>query len=376
MKIRDKSPEELVAQDNDVWAKHNKDRLYPEEEMEATAYMGLLRSNRRDRERGYQEPIRDFLQSIPLPPEGESAEVEQLRQRVLYTADAERARVVTEEVFPSGTFMFHGAETATMVNILRSGSLMNARALPDDAYSGNGGNEGISWSLGDIDAIPGSRFHLAGFMAAPEKVLGERHQLAIPNDAAPYEVVQLSRGIDAHDFYRKYAQVEQLYLERNTVMNQIGELDGEARSRLQARAAELDGQAWAIIDNLQRDNLTPENDVRVPVEQLYMVVPEKDLDDWLRVLARCPYKPAGIVAYNGDTVRLEDFMSYHRGDGDKLAEQLRSVVPEAPETIPYADLLGHKFRNEMYDKTGHMIAPEYLMNTKTMTMKNGALVVD
>lgn len=107
-----------------------------------------------------------------------------------------------------------------------------------------------------------------------------------------------------------------------------------------------------------------------------MVVPEKDLDDWLRVLARCPYKPAGIVAYNGDTVRLEDFMSYHRGDGDKLAEQLRSVVPEAPETIPYADLLGHEFRNEMYDKTGHMIAPEYLTNTKTMTMKNGELVVN
>ncbi len=172
MNIRPKSPEELKAQDYDVRRAQENNRFGLE--LDTTAYLGLLRSNRRDREKYYQGPIRWFLQSVPISLEREAREVERLRQRVVHTTDTEHAQEVTERAFPSGTFMFHGAKTASMVNILRSGYLMNARALHDDPSKrdDNGGEEGISWSLGDIDAIPGSRFHLAGFMAAPEKVLG------------------------------------------------------------------------------------------------------------------------------------------------------------------------------------------------------------
>ncbi len=188
-------------------------------------------------------------------------------------------------------------------------------------------------------------------------------------------MVQLSSDINAHDFYGKYTRARQLELEYDAVSEQMEGASGETASELEARADELETQIMAIANTL-RGNLTPQNDVRVSVEKLYMVVPEKDMEDWLRVLVRCRYKPAGIVAYNGDTVRLEDFASNHKGDGGELAGQLRSIVAETPETRTYVDMLGDTFSDEMrYGEVNHMIAPEYLTNTRTMTVANGRLVV-
>ena len=140
-------------------------------------------------------------------------------------------------------------------------------------------------------------------------------------------------------------------------------------------ADELEAQIMAIADEL-RGNLCAQNDVRVPIEKLYMVVPEKDLEDWLRVLVRCASKPAGIVAYDDKTVRLEDFASDHKGDGDELARQLRGIVGETAETLTYADVLGSEFNNSMrYGDANQLIGPKYLANTKRIVMENGKLVV-
>ncbi len=250
---------------------------------------------------------------------------------------------------------------------------MNARAIGDKKdCEDNGGEEGISWSLGNIDALPGSRFHLAGFMAAPETLLGEgRDQLAIPDSPAPYEVVQLSSNIDAQDFYRKYTQARQLEVEYDAICEAME----NGNSTVEVQADELEAQIMAIADEL-RGNLCAQNDVRVPIEKLYMVVPEKDLEDWLRVLVRCASKPAGIVAYDDTTVRLEDFASDHKGDGDELARQLRGIVGETAETLTYADVLGSEFNDSMrYSDANQLIGPKYLANTKRIVMENGKLVV-
>ena len=216
------------------------------------------------------------------------------------------------------------------------------------------------------------RFHLAGFMAAPETLLGEgRDQLAIPDSPAPYEVVQLSSNIDAQDFYRKYTQARQLEVEYDAICEAME----NGNSTVEVQADELEAQIMAIADEL-RGNLCAQNDVRVPIEKLYMVVPEKDLEDWLRVLVRCASKPAGIVAYDDTTVRLEDFASDHKGDGDELARQLRGIVGETAETLTYADVLGSEFNDSMrYGDANQLIGPKYLANTKRIVMENGKLVV-
>lgn len=370
MELRPKSSNELLAQHQDV-------ELYGHvidaSTLEVAQYLAALRNARKQREAYYTGPIRQFTDVIPLPLANESRMVEQLRSRVVRTTDPERARAATERRFPSGTFMFHGAKTGSMVKILRSGYLMNARALGDKKdCDDNGGEEGISWSLGNIDALPGSRFHLAGFMAAPETLLGEgRDQLAIPDSPAPYEVVQLSSNIDAQDFYRKYTQARQLEVEYDAICEAMENGD----STVEVQADELEAQIMAIADEL-RGNLCAQNDVRVPIEKLYMVVPEKDLEDWLRVLVRCASKPAGIVAYDDTTVRLEDFASDHKGDGDELARQLRGIVGETAETLTYADVLGSEFNDSMrYGDANQLIGPKYLANTKRIVMENGKLVV-
>ena len=51
---------------------------------------------------------------------------------------------------------------------------------------------------------------MAGFIASPEKILGETTQLAVPDKPAPYEVVQLSRNIDAKEYYDTYTQARLL----------------------------------------------------------------------------------------------------------------------------------------------------------------------
>jgi hypothetical protein len=66
----------------------------------------------------------------------------------------------------------------------------------------------VSWSMNGIDALPGDRYHMAGFVAAPETVLGEDQQLAVPSRPAPNEVLQISSEIDARKFYDAKSQFE------------------------------------------------------------------------------------------------------------------------------------------------------------------------
>jgi hypothetical protein len=142
--------------------------------------------------------------------------------------------------------------------------------------------------------------------------------------------VQLSSNIDAQDFYGKYTQARQLEVEYDAICEAMENGD----STVEVQADELEAQIMAIADEL-RGNLCAQNDVRVPIEKLYMVVPEKDLEDWLR-----------------------------------------GIVGETAETLTYADVLGSEFNNSMrYGDANQLIGPKYLANTKRIVMENGKLVV-
>lgn len=143
------------------------------------------------------------------PEEEQRAEV--LRERVIEMTELEDGVLAGE--FPSATFLYHGSTVPRIEKIFATGALKNGAALVEDnpatsAFDLNSGAEGISWSLNGIDAMPGTRGHLAGFLAAPEDVLNGEEKMVIPSRPAPYEVLQVSEMVEPEKFYAIKQQAE------------------------------------------------------------------------------------------------------------------------------------------------------------------------
>ncbi len=67
--------------------------------------------------------------------------------------------------------------------------------------------------------------------------------------------------------------------------------------------------------------------VKQSVDSLYLVVPDHDAEAWQEVLKRCPNQPKGVLIYDGEKVKLENFASRHSGDQNQMTQILRSVIP-------------------------------------------------
>jgi hypothetical protein len=253
---------EQIAKDTGVWKadqgadadiriNYKKEKLlafsYTEEEAAAQAlknihrygYVDRLRDDRRMKEEKFTLPTKEFLTEHE-PDETESQRVEKLRQRTyeLSTLDHEGESKIAAD-FHTGNFLYHGTGTSSIIEILESGAIANANAIRErekaaaalegrDAklIKNNSGYEGISWSMNEIDALPGDRFHLAGFLAAPETALGESDQLVIPSRPAPNEVLEVPAGIDANKFYTAKTQLELyrqpgLFSETNSLLGNV-----------------------------------------------------------------------------------------------------------------------------------------------------------
>ncbi len=211
--------------------------------------------DRTRRERYFRVPIENILNTMKLPEQFEASQVEMISSAAIDSDNPNQRRIERiKRDFPSGTFLFHGATTANIVKILQSGFLMNAAAINTSERSDQGGSEGISWSLSDIEALPGTRYHLAGFVAAPEMILADGSQLAMPDRAAPYEMMQIPQKIDAEKFYGMYSDARALEREY-LAKKERGEQGVEAlRARILAQKALLDSMAsgsnvYAPVDN-------------------------------------------------------------------------------------------------------------------------------
>ena len=152
--------------------------------------------------------------------------------------------------FPGGVYLFHGAPVAKLKEIFRSGAIMNAEALYDQkkekvraqlesegkseeeiqealkktGIARNGGQEGISWSSNGIDALPGEAGHIAGFVAAPELVLGDS-KLVVPSSPAPYELLQVSDSVDSQEFFKAKRQYD-VWKYKEPAPNEKASVDG------------------------------------------------------------------------------------------------------------------------------------------------------
>lgn len=143
--------------------------------------------------------------------EDEEARVEGLREKVIDLTEMEPGSLA--EAFPSGNYLFHGSTIQKIEKIFATGGLKNGVALAEDdpeisGLSMNSGFEGISWSMDGIDALPGTRGHIAGFLAAPEDILNDEEKLVIPSRPAPYEVLQISEAVRSEELYALKNQCE------------------------------------------------------------------------------------------------------------------------------------------------------------------------
>lgn len=115
----------------------------------------------------------------------------------------------------------------------------------------------------------------------------------------------------------------------------------------------------------------------IPVSEMYFVVPNLDLNKWLRVLARCKVKPKGIIVYDHNAVRLENFASKHKGDDEAMGKLLRDIIPVSQGYVNYEQILGEEITPEK--KVGskkHVIGEQYLTKRKSLRKKStGEMII-
>lgn len=178
--------------------------------------------------------------------------------------------------FPSGVFLYHGARIEQIEEIFSSGALMNAGAIYEKKLDEkrteletagkskeeielelekvwiprNSGLEGVSWSANGIDAMPGTRGHIAGFVAAPERVLvGDK--LVIPSRPAPYELLQISGGVDTERLYEVKKQHE-VWGYRDASVGEKASVDSGLLF-LSSASMDHSGEEWVNYDSLLID---------------------------------------------------------------------------------------------------------------------------
>jgi hypothetical protein len=235
------------------------------------AVTGMRKTIERYRQE-FERPISTYIAERGANPDTMKERIENLRARVIDMSQiSPEQTAILREAFPGGNYLYHGAKTESMIKILDSGNLVNGLAinenLPDgEVQRGNSGFEGISWSMNGIDALPGDRRHLAGFVAAPETVLDNGEQLTIPSRPAPYEVVQVSGEIDAEKFYEAKNQFE-LYND----MGMVGErnsLRGNLVALRMWENAQAEGRAKPLLlEYLENTDL--ESDYTGKLRRLY-----------------------------------------------------------------------------------------------------------
>lgn len=191
-------------------------------DLRGSGYLEAIKDRRKEQELLFQGPTNEYLNDRDLDDETEKWEIDQLLERTIdLTTLTPTELTKLAQNFPSGNFVYHGAGTEQLVKIIDSGALVNAKALyeREDAAAKaegreasivrrNSGFEGVSWSMNGIDALPGDRYHLAGFVGAPEVVLSDTQQFAVPSRPAPNEVLQISNAVEANKFYDAKTQLE------------------------------------------------------------------------------------------------------------------------------------------------------------------------
>jgi len=191
-------------------------------------YIEELRLWRLNHEKEIRSQFNQFLEQHLLDPDVERTTIAELRKLIVEPKDQEALNNLRQN-FPSGNFVYHGTEFGRVIKILTSGYLRSVKALTEThgkKVDNNSGYEGVSWSLNEIEALPGDRFHLAGFLGSPVNILDPNQQFTVPSRPAPFELIQISRDIEPNEFYDFKIQDEiyrdiSIMGERNSVVSNL-----------------------------------------------------------------------------------------------------------------------------------------------------------
>jgi len=173
-------------------------------------YIEELRRWRLNHEKAIRSQFNQFLEQHPLNPDIERIRIAELRRLIVDPDDPEALNRFRED-FPSGNFVYHGTEFGRVIEILTSGYLKNVKALKEthgENVPNNSGYEGISWSFNKIKTLPGDRFHLAGLLGSPRKILDPNQQFTIPSRPSQFESIQINGDIEPNEFYDLKIQIE------------------------------------------------------------------------------------------------------------------------------------------------------------------------
>lgn len=134
--------------------------------------------------------------------------------------------------------------------------------------------------------------------------------------------------------------------------------------------------------DLLKESYNPEEEkvkgISVSTSEMYMVLPKKDLEKWLKVLARTNPKIKGVLVYDDKKVRLENFASEHTGDHGNLTQILRQAIPIREGYLDYEEeMLGSKITPDKMRGSKHqVIGEEFIKIRKSVKKgKNGELII-
>lgn len=170
--------------------------------------LSKVRAEKRKYDRHFYEPLRiaisEGLSKNPEDIARQEAAARKMMTEAIDIGGEGKSKEELRQYFPSGNWLYHGvlggasSGSSKILSIFKSGALKNGKALHESSSDArlHGGYEGISWSMNGIDAFPGDRYHAAGFLAAPETILADGEQLAVPSKPAVFEVQQLSAEVN------------------------------------------------------------------------------------------------------------------------------------------------------------------------------------
>lgn len=185
-----------------------------------------LREERKYSENNIREYFTDFIKEHKIEKKELDGKIKGLKEKC-YNLNQQELDVKVLKDFPGGNYLFHGTKVEKAISILDSGYIANTKKLKEsnNLISQNSGHEGISWNFNEIGALPGDRYHLAGFLTSLEGILDEDLQLSIPSRPSPNELILINETIDSNRYYLSKTQQELLVsLTGNSVFGNISEL--------------------------------------------------------------------------------------------------------------------------------------------------------
>lgn len=256
------------------------------ERIKDQGYVAELRKWRQYQEKQIAEKFDSFIAASPLSPVEEQQRIEDLQRRCIdINTITPEQREALNRAFPGGNFLYHGTFVEQAIHIASSGEIVNAQTLygreeerlkreggEKSIIRRNSGYEGISWNFNTVEALPGDRYHLIGFLAAPTEVLNNENQLAIPSRPAPHELILINGNIDSKRFYEMKTQHELLlhisFGETNSVWSNIVQLS-------MYRENEATGKKNQFMDESMLEEFSRKDVKDVSDENLEKILREK-----------------------------------------------------------------------------------------------------